>query len=446
MKKVISILLACLMIFGCMPVLAFAAATDITATTTQLTSVTLYDGDRLTLSANYTLSDGAQLTVNSGATVIVKEGAALTAQSGGQIINNGTIIVESGAGIVCSTRSTTEAAAAFYNGETGSVTLEKGSKFRIYDNACVYNKGKFDYASDESLLLEPLAVLRHWIKFPQNFEQTYSAADMWNRSETTVSFDIKYTVDSSLKTDTGYLTVDNYFPVPASGTWVSHKDILYILITPESGDGDWIDTGRMQIAVNKTILDAKEKIDNSRGVFVVRPNGAMDISIESVAYEKIVKLFDITLPKTEGYYVQTVAGEVDNVIVPYGKELSFTVILADDYDKSDFYAYANGVALTPDEFGYFDITGPFVDYAMASKGGVQEDISITIMGVSSNASQEQMSSIVNFIKEIFDVIKSIFGYFSDLFSGLFGSLGDLGGGGSDVVPEPTPEPTPEVTP
>ena len=59
---------------------------------------------------------------------------------------------------------------------------------------------------------------------------------------------------------------------------------------------------------------------------------------------------------------------------------------------------------------------------MATEGGVQEDVEIQVMGVSSNASQAQMSGIVGFIQQIFSVIQEIFSYFMGMFEGL-GNLG-----------------------
>ena len=78
--------------------------------------------------------------------------------------------------------------------------------------------------------------------------------------------------------------------------------------------------------------------------------------------------------------------------------------------------------MEPDEYGYYDVTGPIVDEGMATAGGVQEDIEIQVMGVSANARQEMMGSLVGFIQQIFSVIEEIFSYFF----GIFEDLGNLG--------------------
>ena len=78
--------------------------------------------------------------------------------------------------------------------------------------------------------------------------------------------------------------------------------------------------------------------------------------------------------------------------------------------------------MEPDEYGYYDITGRIVSEGMATDGGVQEDVEIQVMGVSSNKSQAQMSGIVGFIQQIFSIIQEIFSYFMGMFEGL-GNLG-----------------------
>jgi hypothetical protein len=169
-----------------------------------------------------------------------------------------------------------------------------------------------------------------------------------------------------------------------------------------------------------------EEIPNDRGVFCISPANALELGVYSTAYKDLVKIFEIILPNTEGYYVISKDGDVDTATVEYGKVFSFRVVLAPEYDKSDSYVYVNAFYMEPDEYGYYDVTGRIVDEGMASEGGVQEDIEIQVMGVSSNERQAQMSSLVGFIQQIFSVIEEIFSYFLGLFDGLGEGLGNLG--------------------
>lgn len=416
MKKVIAILLACIMLFSCAPVMVFAEDEAISAPGTIEANKTVSSGDKLTIASTVTLA--ANLTIDEGATLVIEEGGYLTVGGTGRLINNGNLVVKKNGAILSNGKGTGESGASFYNGATGSVTLNSNSYFSIERQTTAYNKGTINNIDRMTIN----GTLLHYVQYPQNWEVTYKKTEMWNRTETQVAFTVTHVNDADLADALDYTKAENYVPVPAGG-WCEHGVKEYILITPEDGDGDWVDTGRMQLAVNGSIFEAKERIDNDRGVFTIIPVGSMNISIISDNYKDIVKLFDITLPQTEGYYVQGKDGEVGNVIVEFGKTFSFAVVLNPDYDKSEPYVYVNGVSIEPDAYNYFDITGKIVDYTMEPTGGVQDDISIVVMGVSSNASQEQMSGIVNFVKQIFDTIMSIFNYFGDLFEGLFGGLG-----------------------
>ena len=77
--------------------------------------------------------------------------------------------------------------------------------------------------------------------------------------------------------------------------------------------------------------------------------------------------------------------------------------------------------MEPDEFGYYEITGPILSEGMATAGGVLEDIMIQVMGVSANERQEMVNGLVGFIQEIFSIFKEIFSYFTSIFEG-FGDL------------------------
>ena len=417
MKKTIAILLACLMLLTCMPLSTFAADTTWSTAGTVSSDYVVSSGNKLIISSAQTLT--AKITVAAGATLEIAENGYLTIATAGSLVNNGTIVVKRNGAIVSNGNGIYDTNASFINNASGIVNLNANSYFCIERGSFAYNKGTINNIDRMTIN----GTLNHWIQYPQNTQVTYTRTEMWNRTETTVDFTVEHVNDANLDEELDYLVASNYNAVPASGAWCQHGVKEYILISPEDGDGDWVDTGRMKLVVNGTVFDTSERIDNDRGVFTIIPVGSMNISILSFNYKDIVKLFEIILPKTEAYYVKSKDGAIDSVIVEYGKTFSFNVVLSEEYSKSDFYAYVNGASIEPDEFGYFDITGPIVDYVVSKNGGVQEDISITIMGVSSNASKEQMNSIVSLIKQIFETITSMFSYFTDLFSGMFGGLG-----------------------
>lgn len=423
MKKAIAILLAALMLLSCVSVVSFAA--DITsenqaewgdATDTLNKEYVIKAGATWSIKNTVTLS--GKIIVEEGATLVIEQGASITVSGTGRIENYGTVIVKNQGLIFLAASGASDNDASFLNEKTGVITLNTGSVFFISTKAYAFNKGKIN--NIERMKIEG-GYLYHYITFPQNFDVEYKNTEMWNRQNTVVSFKVEYVSDSDLSAETDYLIASNYKSVPVSGGWFEHGVKLYVLITPEDGDGDWVDTGRMMLNVNGNIFGAKDKIDNDRGVFTVIPVGAMDMSVASTAYKDIVKLFKIILPRSEGYYVKTKDGDVDEVIIEFGKTLSFTVILDKEYDLSTPSAYAGMDYLEPDEYGYFDVKG-YKDGELQSAGGIQDNFSITIMNVSSNEKREQTNSIVNFIKQIFETIQSIFGYFGDLFSDIFGGI------------------------
>lgn len=427
MKKAIAILLACIMLIGCAPVMSLAfEVTEDNPFDASGTGIIYEDinvtGTIWSITGSWT-TDAYTITINEGAVLVIEAGGYLMLTGNGRLVNYGTIIVEKGGQIVSKGSGSGDTTASFYN--AGTLTLNSGCYFLVERGSYAYNKGTIKNIDRMTIN----GTLKHWLEYPDSTSITYRNTEMWNRTETIVDFTVMHANDADLGSETAYTDLSNYKAVQADeGAWCEHGVKEYIVIVPEDGDGDWVDTGRMKLVVNGTVFDTSERIDNNRGVFIVTPVGAMSMEILSYNYKDIVKLFDITLPKTEGYYVMTVDGQVDEVTVEFGKQLSFTVVLDEAYDKSEPTAYIGMDYITPDEYGYFDVTEYRDDeLIVGGTGGIQDDFTITIYGVSSNESKEQTNSIINFIKEIFETIKSIFGYFGDFFSGL------LGGGTTETV-------------
>ncbi len=418
MKKTISIILACVMLVACFPLSAMAETIVTTAT---ITGDDTYDEDT---NITGTVTVTGSLTIASGVTVTIKSGGSLSVTGSGKVINNGTITVAAGGSVVLTANGTGESTAALQN--AGTITLaSESSAFVVGDNAYVYNNGTIDgiaYATINGKLY-------HSVNFGNLYSWTGTYDASYVRNFLTISgdtfdvdFTVKYVLDKDLESDTGYTDAGNYSEVFAStgSVYVENGTKLYIMIIPEDGVGDWVDTGRMQLNVNNTLVDSYTTVDNSRGVFLITPTGAISsMDIVSKAYKDIVKLFEITLPRTDGYYVTSLDGDIDTCTVQYGTAFSFRVVLSEDYDQSEIVVYADAAEVEPDEYGYYDITGPIDGDSIATAGGVQDNFTIRVMGVTSNEARETVSGILSFIQEIFSLIASIFEYFTDLFSGLF---------------------------
>lgn len=419
MKKVLAILLASIMLLACVPFSA-SAANDIEVSG-QLTydqSVTIPEGD------NYIISGQVNVTqpiyVNAGGSLTIVEGGSIICTGEqGRIINQGTITVESKGTLYLGGTGTSTNSATLLNEESGLIDLKINSKCTLANDSTAYNYGTIKNIDRMTIDGD----LSHEVTIFGSFSVDYDYLETYNRKDITVDFAVGYYLYKQNHSDLDYTESGNYTILSSeTAILVPHGQKLYIMITPEDGFGDWVDVGRMQLTAGGQSVDVEEIVDNDRGVFCITPSNALSLGVYSTSYKDIVKLFDITLPRTDAYYVITKDGDVDEVTVEYGKMLSFRLVLSPDYDKSEPYVYVNDFYCTPDEYGYFDVTGPITTEGMVNNGGVQNDISITVMGVSANESQEMMGSLVGFIQEIFAVIEEIFSYFF----GMFEDLGDLG--------------------
>lgn len=426
MKKILAIMLACVMLAVCVPFSASAA--DVTGVETVNQAWTITSNETVVIKGTRTVT--TTMTVYQGATVEIADGGSLifTGESA-RLINSGTIRVKGGGTLTLSGDGvgTTE---TFVNNESGVLVLDNGSECTLAKRSSASNYGNIKNIGR----MDVKGTLKHQVKIPGTFSESYSYIETWNRQNLSVDFFVSYYIPEAGDGDLDYTNTDSekYVAVGTDGITIPvvHGQKLYICIEPDEESGSWVDVGRMQLVAGGQSVSSSttELVNNDRGVFCVSPINAMDLEVYSTSYKDIVKIFEITLPRTDAYYVISKDGDVDEITVEYGKTFSFRVVLSPDYDKSDYYCYVNTLYMEPDEFGYYDVTGPVLAEGMATAGGVQEDISIQVMGVAANERQEMIGSLVGFIQEIFSVFKEIFSYFGDLFAGFGGLFG-----GSDAT-------------
>lgn len=416
MKKAISLFLACLMILAFAPVMAFAANTTWADVSTDSSTYTIPAGDTVTITGTRTVT-GA-LIVEEGANLVIAYGGTLIITGSGKLVNSGHISVQRGGTLTLSATGDSEYTAALVNNETGVIDIALDTFCALGLGSCGYNRGTINNIERMNVK----GSLVHMVKIPADFSDSYRYTETWDRQDKTVDFDVDYFMYQAGSEDLDYLDPTKYFGDNRTEIWVENGNQIFIMITPKSGVGDWVDTGRMKLVVNGQMLDSKARIDNDRGVFCITPTSAVTATVYSTQYKDIEKLFEVELPRTEGYYTITKDGDVDTATVEYGKTLSFRVVLAEEYDKSDYYVYVNATYMDPDEYGYYDVCTKEDSGEITNAGGVQSDVEITVMGVAPNERVEMAEGIIGFIKEIFDIIKSIFEYFIDIFSGL-GNIG-----------------------
>lgn len=405
------------MLLACIPFTASAAET--TWENRQITAATVI-GSGETVRVKGVVTSTAQITVNEGAALIIDNAAALVITGdAARLENNGTVTVSNGATLTLTGEGEGELYSTLYNGANGIINIAANGSCTLGKGCYAYNYGLI--SSVDRMTLN--GILYNMVTIPEDFPVEYRYTETWNRTNMTVDFKVEYYMYSENSGDLDYLN-DTLYKSDRRDVPVENGNKIFILITPEEGDGDWVDTGRMKLTVNGQLTSATDRIDNDRGVFCITPTSAVTATIYSTAYKDIEKIFEIELPRTEGYYTITKDGDVDVATVEYGKTLSFRLVLSEDYDKSDYDVYVNTIYMEPDEYGYYDVTGPIDAYdglngTMASEGGVQQDLKITVFGIAPNDRVDMMTSIVSFVKEIFDVIREIFSYFLDLFN--FGS-------------------------
>ena len=429
MKKTIAALLACIMIIACAPFTALAASSTVSGMESW-GEKTIAEGDTVTITGTVTISGKV---TNQGA--IVVDGGALIVANAGCLHNEGTVTVKSNKnGVKGSVMFNGTGTATLYNQKNGVISIASNCSGIIGENSTAYNYG--DIVNCDRITIE--GELLHNVTIPASYTLDFSWRDTWNRQDTSVRFDVSYYMYEPGDTDDAYTNIDNFKKYPCdtkTEVLVPDGEKLFVMITPKigaDGTGEWVDASRIKIKAEKTthevttILDTRSpnavRILEYGGVFTITPSNAFEIEVTTKKYQDLVKIFDIALPRTEAYYVITDNNTVDRVDIEFGDTLSFRVVLEEEYDKSDVYVYVNSLYQEPADYGYYRISGPLMSDGFATAGGVQDDLTITVMGVTSNESQEQLSGIVAMLQEIFSIIKEIFSYFTSIFDG-FGSLG-----------------------
>lgn len=431
MKKTIAILVACIMLIASVPFTAYADTTISTAGDAWNAPRTISSGETLTVNGTLTVSN---ILTNNGSIVINEGGSIVFSGAAGRLYNAGTVTVKNKGNITFSGTGSDQSNASLFNAASGMISFGTSATGLISDNSVGYNFG--DIANSNRMTIN--GDLWHNVTIPGNYSISYDYRETWNRMPTTVNFEVYYFMYRMGDTDDAYSVVENYIPCTGeTNVLVPDGEKLFVMIVPKiasDGTGEWIGSERMKISAGTAKLDVTTILDTESpnatrnpeygAVFTVTPSNAFEIEVETTSYKDIVKIYDIALPRTEGYYVITDNNDVDNVKVEFGKTLSFRVVLEPEYDKSDLAVYVNTVYMEPADFGYYRVSGPMTDEGFATAGGVQDDITITVMGVASNESQEQLSSLVLMVQEIFSIIEEIFSYFLSLFDG----LGSIGGG------------------
>lgn len=417
MKKLLSVILTVIMLVGCLPVAFADAPIELTGTNNgplPYTSKTLYVSGTFTNEAGGTLDlSKCTLVINSGAT----------------FDNYGT----------------------FKKDEATNVIVNEGGHF--------YN----------------------YISFPGSTEKSYTRADgTFDRAEHSITYQYKYLLKSALTSEREHLYYPNYTAAAGADIPVEYNDTIYVVIGAEEGGSpvSYLDTSRIKLTGSEGIIDSADVASYNRsatdgsfidtllggdddedsakknyrfGVFAITPTSAASYTPVSLKYADVVTLFDIELPSKEGRYaVKTDKGEYGHAILKYGEMLTVTVELDPKYDESEPVIYVGGWGIYPDKDGYYDINAVYADSGktlivaglnekgvMASNGtvtygdspepvfeyGVRAQFKMSVTGIVENETKQKFTSVLQYLKQIFDVFKEVFESIKEALSGLFGNNG-----------------------
>ncbi len=387
MKKLLSVVLAVIMLLGCASV-AFADGNSVTLTTS-------------TNSGTIEYPDDTTLIINNGVTYT----------------NEGTIKLRGGA-----------------------IVVNKGGHFE--------NKGSL-IVEDTTFTI--LGEFNNYLNFPGSTNKEYPASTpTFDRKAHTVVYSYYWLLKSAMTGNDDYLDIKKYqsgsqVKVPYGDTLY-----VMIDVKEGDKAADFIDTSRIRLSASGGIIDSSAVDKTRRGIFVIEPINAAAYQPVSLNYKDVVTQFDIELPAKEGKYaVKTDKDEYGHAILNYGETLTVTVELAPEYDQSEPIIYINAFDLHPDKYGYFDINvvksdngenlivaypdpdveGRYISNGQVSYGdspelvynyGVRAQFSMTVAGIMKNDTKQKFTNVLQYIKQIFDVFKEVFASLKEALSGLFG--------------------------
>lgn len=386
MKKVISLALAVIMAFACLPVVF---AQDYISNTTLADGTSITDESVIGANAIVTIPEGAVVTVKTGAKLIVN----------GTLVNNGRLNIETDASVTLNT-----------------MMLNTGV---VYNDGTVINKANV-YSGETGALYTKVSV--PVARMTPGFDSPMYTVEVANDG---LSIDDLFTYkDSLFGGATLELNKSLFSPAPAV-RYVKDGDSLFFKI-------DFVDP---KIDPAKFVVTGNGvKINYDRGVYEVNLNDNPDSVAVSVNYgdyveKNLIKKIKIMLPYGDGY--RTVAFgttleeatemNIEYVYVDYGSTLNFRVEVFEGWQNSDVTVTVGGLdpsaqtaesyVTGPDDYGYYTIKN--ITDTMAAEGAYE----IYVVGVVSDDTQALIMRIMNTIRRIIETIKDIFESFFEMFSG-----------------------------
>lgn len=382
MKKVLSVILAVVMLVGCLPFTVFADNTVTFTTSGQFTS-----SDQLLSGTTYVITNGATMTVPSDLNLNISAGVTLKVDEGATLDVLGSVTIY------------------------GFGTLTAYGKISHSDHIFI-NK---DTNGEE----DPNAVAKVQFRFPDLNDDAIKLAD-----KITVSIDFDG-IDESDKN------------VPATGKTILvplNKEIrVNAHIIEPRVDRDKFDDSLLKLKLNDVGFTYEKGKEAGTGYYSTTATTGGDIS-----YAKWTQDVDflttkrIVLPSGEGYEVlprypdKVKRTEDGTIVVKYGEPFSFYVDVDEAYDMSSYEVYIyNGYGwlnldLTadpenPENLSFTDIAAKPDDNGYYNVPAVTGDLTISVRGILKNSTINLIGNLLETFKNIFNMIKEFFEGLKDLF-------------------------------
>ena len=387
MKKVISVILAAVMLACCLPFAVFAEDPDGSFTT----SGTFASSHQLESGKTYRICSGATMTVPSTLSLYIPEGTRLEIEQGGTL------------------------------DVLGSVYVAKSGSLYAY--------GTINHSSNISLNTDPL----NEGEFPPNVQVQFRFpalnADGINLNE---KIDVRFAYGSGDNVTVRDVPVEggSYF-VP-----LNSEVKIYAQIREPDANRDKFDDSLLKLKFNNVGLTYTTGPKAGDGYFETTASTGGDVSYTKWTNDSdFLTVKKIVLPAGEGY--ECVPRDPDKVrrtedgtiIVKYGEPFSFKVELDEGYDMSHYevsiyngYGWLNlvstgeeidtlsleNIAAQPDDYGYYNIPE------------VTGDITVSVTGVMKNSTINLIGNLLETFRNIFNMLKEFFESIKDLFTGMNG--------------------------
>lgn len=362
-KKILSMLLALVMVIAIAPVSVFANSEIVLddESVTYTSPVFVSSGETCRITGSYLFT--GEVLVCPSATLIIEDTASVTFQS-------------------------------FFRNE-GNLVIKDGSECILDETCSLENYGAIENA--DNIIID--GNLLNMITIPGMVTVDYLPTFM-NDDPFEIDYAYSYYLPDEYDESNAEYYADSYITCSADTVVrVPYGCDLYLKFAPlTEPEGRHIDTGKVKLvatsecSTENIVIDSfyqyKDDKHNINSLYCMTVEDSYSISTQSLAYDDIVKCFSIVADSNIGYDIEAENGVDLNSVEIYSQP-KFKINIHEDYSQSDYEVYLSANDVTagpfdPDDDGYYYIMGPILERGMAMAGGIQQDITVIVTGLELN--------------------------------------------------------------